>query len=259
MKAIILAGGLGTRLNRYTKEIPKCMLEFLGKSLIQRQVETYRACLVNDIIIVRKHLADKINISGVRYYDETDFDTHMVVGLFQARSEFNDDIIMSYGDLLFEKAVLNKVINFKGDVGVVVDTNWKNYWKARYDSIKNDLESLIIENNQIKSLGIPTNDPNLMHARYVGLIKFSKNILDKIEGVYDEAKSKFWDNPRYTSKSFKKAYMTDFIQALIDSGVRVEPIKINNGWLEFDTNEDYERALEWDKAGTLYKLYSLDR
>jgi len=258
MKAIILAGGLGTRLSKYTKEVPKCMLEFLGKSLIQRQVETYRDCSVNDIIIIRKHLANKIDISGVRYYDEKDINTHMVVGLFQARNEFNDDIIISYGDLLFEKSVLNKVINFKGDVGVVVDTNWKNYWEARYDSINNDLESLMIENDQIKSLGISTSDPNLMHARYVGLIKFSKNIIDKIEGVYDEAKSKFWDNPWYTSKSFKKAYMTDFIQALIDSGIKVEPIKINRGWLEFDTNEDYERTLKWAEEKSLDRFYSVN-
>ena len=36
MKAIILAAGKGTRLGKYTQELPKCMLEFAGKTLIER-------------------------------------------------------------------------------------------------------------------------------------------------------------------------------------------------------------------------------
>ena len=106
MKAIILAGGLGTRLGKYTKNIPKAMLNFKGQSLLERQINTFKSCNIKDIIVVRKYLANKINISNVRYVDETDYNTHMVVGLFQARKEFNQDIIVSYGDILFEKEVL---------------------------------------------------------------------------------------------------------------------------------------------------------
>ena len=43
MKAIILAAGMGTRLGKYTEDLPKCMLSFGGKTLIERQVETLRA------------------------------------------------------------------------------------------------------------------------------------------------------------------------------------------------------------------------
>jgi choline kinase len=257
MKSIILAGGLGTRLDLYTKNIPKCMLNFLDKPILQRQIDTYRKCGVNDIIVVRKYLADKINISGVKYYDELDFNTHMVVGLFNARNEFNDDIIMSYGDLLFEENVLNKVIKFEDEIGVVVDVDWKPYWKARYGSINHDLETLIINDNEIKSLGKQTDNPEDMNARYVGIIKFSKNIIKEIERIYDDSVKNYWDKPWYNSKSFKKAYMTDFLQAIIDSGVKIKPIIINKGWLEFDTNEDYEKVKIWVEEGTLNRFYSL--
>ena len=37
MKAIILAAGMGTRLGKYTEDLPKCMLSFAGKPLIERQ------------------------------------------------------------------------------------------------------------------------------------------------------------------------------------------------------------------------------
>ena len=43
MKAIILAAGMGTRLNKYTKDIPKCMLPFLDKPIINWHL--FQTCL----------------------------------------------------------------------------------------------------------------------------------------------------------------------------------------------------------------------
>jgi NDP-sugar pyrophosphorylase family protein len=38
--------------------------------------------------------------------------------------------------------------------------------------------------------------------------------------------------------------MTDLLNALIQSGTDVRAVHFHNGWLEFDTNEDYEQAIE---------------
>lgn len=252
MKAIILAGGLGTRLGKYTENMPKCMLEVMGKSLLERQVDAYRRCGIDDIVVVRKHLAEKIAISGVKYIDETDYSTHMVVGLYCARSEFNDDFILSYADLLFEDKVLKKAIASEADIGVVVDDAWKDYWIARHGSYLEDSESLMIgKDDNIVSLGVSNPKPEEMDARYLGMIKFSKRSFPMMDEVYAKAKSESWEKPWYTSKSFKKAYMTDFLQALIDHGVQVKAERIQNGWLEFDTAHDYEFVLDLAKRGEL--------
>lgn len=257
MKALILAGGLGTRLGKYAENLPKCMLEFGGKSLIQRQVETYRKAGIDDIVIIRKYLAEKIDIPNVRFIDETNYETHMVVGLFEARKEFTDDIILSYGDLLFEQRILEKTINSQVDVGVVVDTDWKDYWIARYGNWREDSESMILDEDRIISLGVSNPSPKEMHARYVGMIKFSKKIMQKMINIYNQAKRNFWNKPWYQSLSFKKAYMTDFIQALIDNKIDVRAIKIKKGWLEFDTKKDYELYLKLLKNGILSKFYKI--
>ena len=98
MKAIILAAGQGTRLKKYTENLPKGMLEFAGRTLIERQIETYRKCGITDIIIVRGFAAEKITYQNVKYYENTDYaDTNMVVSLMTARQEFNDDIIVKIG------------------------------------------------------------------------------------------------------------------------------------------------------------------
>jgi len=258
-KAIILAAGMGTRLGKYTENLPKCMLEFGGKTLIERQVETFRKCGINDIVIIRGNLGHKIDIPNVKYVEWSGPDTNMVIDFFQARHEFNEDIIMSYGDVIFEPEVLKKVIEFKGDVGIVADISWKDYWTARLGDWKKDSESFVIgENDKVISLGIENPSEKDMDARYVGLIKFSKEAWPKIKEIYDKNAEEFWNLPWYESKSFKKAYMTDFMQALIDAGLDVKAIKIQRSWMEFDTVDDYELALKWEKENTLVEFYNLE-
>ena len=79
MKAIILAAGQGTRLKKYTENLPKGMLEFDKKTIIERQIDTYRRCGISDIIVVRGFAADKIAYPDVRYYENADYaETNMV-------------------------------------------------------------------------------------------------------------------------------------------------------------------------------------
>src|SRR2546426_393626 len=135
MKAIILAAGRGTRLSKYTANLPKCMLEFAGKTLIQRQVDTLRSCGIKDIVVIKGYMPDAINLEGVKSFINNNFaTTNMVHTLFCAEKELVGDVIISYSDIVYEKRVLKKIINDNSDMCVAVDTKWKDYWKARYDT-----------------------------------------------------------------------------------------------------------------------------
>ena len=52
MIAIILAAGSGTRISKYTKNIPKGLLQINGKSVIQRQIDLFKKKKINEIIII---------------------------------------------------------------------------------------------------------------------------------------------------------------------------------------------------------------
>ena len=54
MKALILAAGLGSRLKKHTENLPKCMLDFGGKTLLQRQLDVYKKCGIKDISLIYK-------------------------------------------------------------------------------------------------------------------------------------------------------------------------------------------------------------
>jgi len=262
MKAIILAAGMGTRLGKYTENLPKGMLNFADKPLIERQVETLRSCGITDISIVTGYMPDKINIQNIKYYHNQDYDkTNMVSSLFCAEKELNDDILVCYADILYEKKVIKKILSSKADIGITADDSYWDYWQSRLDNPQEDVESFVIKNNKVVELGIPRCSLDKAKVRYVGLIKFSKKGVEALKKVFHENKDKYWDKnePWLNSKSFKKAYMTDILQSLINANYEVKPIIISKGWMEFDTVEDYEKAIKWLKENNLNRFYNLKK
>lgn len=260
MKTIILAAGQGTRLKKYTENLPKGMLSFMGKTIIERQIEMYRSCGINDIIIVRGFAADKINYTDVKYYTNKDFaTTNMVESLLTAKEEFDDDIIVSYSDVLFESGMLKSMMETEDDFAVAVDDEWKSYWQKRYGKVDFDTESLAIdENNNITELGLENPELETIDARYIGLLKFSVNGLGFINEIMNKAYKLDENAPwQQSGKPVKKAYMTDLLNAIIESGKEVKAVHFNHGWIEFDTNEDYENAVAWVKDKSINEIIVL--
>ncbi len=261
MKAIILAAGMGTRLGNYTKELPKGMLHFLGKSLIERQIETLREAGINDIIIVRGYMPEKIDFQHIRYYLNQEYaTTNMVVSLMAAEAELNDEVLVCYSDIIFEPRLVTTLLESTAEVNVLVDDSWLEYWKARTDNWKEDVESLQYDTeNFIFELGNTACELKEAQSRYIGMIKFSKEGIKKFKESYYENKKKYWDHDLawMKSTSFKKAYMTCMLQNLINQGVKIKAVHVNHGWLEFDTAQDYEKALTWVKTGEIKKYINL--
>lgn len=262
MKAIILAAGGGVRLNKYTKDMPKGMLKLAGQSLIERQIDNFRSLGINDVIIITGYMAEKIDYEGVRYYHNPNYQTtNMVESLFCAEGEFDDELIVSYGDIIYEKRILQGLVNKAGHIVVTVDREWEKYWKIRYGMVSQDTESLrLTRDGAVEEIGREELRVDQIHARYVGLIKFSQEGVNCCKKIYHANKEKYWDKPwQVSGKSFQQAYMTDMIQALIDAGLRVDAYPINGGWLEFDTNQDYEKMASMLDEGSLSQLIDLNR
>lgn len=259
MKAVILAAGMGTRLGKYTDQRPKGMLLFNGRSLIADQLDVYKKCGITDISIATGYMADKITFPDVKYYHNPNYaETNMVESLMAARMELDDAVLVSYADIIFEPDVIETIKKSDADFSVTVDMEWQDYWTARYDRPDYDLESLEIDSDgYIKQIGSPDPPIEKIDGRYVGLLKFSKKGVDILKSVYDDCRSRFWNKPWHSSKLFNKAYMTDILTELINRGYPVQASQIRHGWLEFDTNQDYERSLDWLASGRMEKFIRL--
>ncbi len=185
----------------------------------------------------------------------------MVASLFSAEAEFTEEIIVCYSDIIYEKSVIKNVLEAKANIGVVVDENYLDYWKARSADWKNDVESLVINNNEIIDLGNTKCSLKEAKERYVGIIKFSTKGIQNLKKYFHKNKKLYWDKDEKwkRSKSFKKAYMTCMLQELIDNNIIVSPIIIQHGWMEFDTVEDYDKAIKWLKEGSINRFIDIKK
>ena len=126
MKAIIIAAGMGVRLGNLTKNLPKPLIDVNGKSILEHQIELFHKFGIKDVIIIRGPHKEKFHLKNVRYVEDTDYQNHDVLGsLMMAKDELNDDVIISYGDIIFDEKIMEQIINFDGDAGLVIDQNWK--------------------------------------------------------------------------------------------------------------------------------------
>ena len=70
-KALIVAAGLGSRLKDHTENLPKCILDFGGKTLLERQIKAYNDCGINNITVIRGYKKNKINYKNLNYINNT--------------------------------------------------------------------------------------------------------------------------------------------------------------------------------------------
>lgn len=255
MKAIILAAGRGTRMGKYTKDLPKGMLVFEGKTLIEKQIDTLRKSGIEDIAIITGYESKKINFDDIKYFHNEKFaTTNMVETLMCAEEFLNGDVIVAYSDILYTKELVELCCNSPFDIGVAVDSDWRKLWKLRYGSCEQDLESLEVKENKITELGREVTKSEGLDLRYIGLLKFAKNGIEIFKKVYNKQKEKN-SNWAQSGKPFELGYMTDILAEIINQGYEVNPIITQGNWLEFDTNEDYEIISKYKSEGIIRDDY----
>ena len=262
MNAIILAAGEGKRLGHLTKNKPKCMVNLFGKTMLEWQVSVFKKCGISDITVVTGYKAEMIDLPNLEFFHNKNFETtNMVESLFCALKKLNESTIVSYGDIIFGKNVLNSLIESENNFSVVVDKQWKKYWEMRFDNPLSDAESLKIDHDgNITSIGQKVKEIDDIEGQYIGLMKFQNDGLTTIKEFYQKIKNQSKNNPNPINPdiAFKQSYMTDFLQGLINSGHKLKAIEIENGWLELDSINDYNKYTKFFSKKTISEFVDLD-
>ena len=239
MNVIILAAGQGTRLKPLTDNKPKCMVELEGKPIIQYQIETYRRNGIDDIHIATGYLESKIDfVNTTKHFNSKFASTNMVHSLFCAEHAMkNDDLLIAYGDIIFNDKVLQTIIKSEADISVVVDKDWRKYWSARMNNPLDDAETLKIgDKGQIIELGKKPVSYDEIEGQYIGLIKIKKSLLPKFKSFYKNLDKQ----AIYDGKDYENMFMTSFLQIVADRLCPLTPVYINSGWIEVDAPSDLE-------------------
>ena len=246
MKAIIIAAGMGDRLKPYTNDLPKCMLEFSGKTLLQRQLEAFKACNIKNIALIKGYEQEKINYPGIKYYINDNYQNNNILNsLFYAEKEIEGEVMISYSDILFEKQVVERLIESKKDISIAVDIDWKGYYVGRKGHPIEEAENVIFDaDNNVIEIGKILTKKHDVHGEFIGMMKLSSRGSQIFKRHFNRSKKLFWGKPFQKAPIFEKAYLTDMIQEMVDLGVPIHCVIIERGWREIDIVRDYEKALK---------------
>ena len=246
MKIIFIAAGSSTRLGENTYNIPKGMLKINDKSIIGNQIELFKKNNINDIVIITGPNSEKFVFKNVTYINDKDHKKHDVLGsLMAGESQMNDELITTYSDIIFDEAILDSIIKFSGEFGIVVDLNWEKNYENRDQHPKSEADNVLINNGKILKIkkNITQCKDNEIIGEFIGIMKISEKEIKNFKNVFYKLK-KSHDGRFHNAPSLKKAYLTDMLQELIDLGVNISPITVDGKWCEIDTPQDLERARE---------------
>ncbi len=242
-------------MGSYADDRPKCLTEFGGMTLIGRQLSVLRKAGLDDIVIATGYRHEMLALPGTRQVFNPDWQsTNMVETLFCAEAEFGDDVIVSYGDIVYEPRVVRALLDSPHDISVIVDKNWRAYWENRSADPLSDAESLSMEaDGRITDIGSPAASLDDIQAQYIGLTRYRGEGIKAIKDAHANWRTAI--RPWMEKRPAAKAYITDLLTEIILLGGEVRAVPIDGGWLEFDTVSDYESGLEMLENGTISRFF----
>ncbi|MCM2532757.1 2-aminoethylphosphonate--pyruvate transaminase [Neobacillus pocheonensis] len=229
--AVILAGGMGTRLHERTKNKPKGFLEIDNKPIVEESILKLLEIGIEQIVIGTGYLAEVYDHLAMRYPQvlcvrNNDYmKTGSMYTLYNLRERVSDDFLLLESDLIYEKQALEELIKLK-ESDVILASQFTNSNDEVF--IETD------ENHLLVNLSKNRNDLNHIHAELTGITKISVHTL---QILCDFAKSSFSENPQL-----------DYESALagISKQVNIYVHKLNNFvWCEIDNEQHLLRAVNY--------------
>ncbi|HEY0962513.1 MAG TPA: phosphoenolpyruvate mutase [Pseudomonadales bacterium] len=232
-RAIILAASRGVELGDFTSDKPKTMLAIQGKPLLHHIIDTCRAAGVREIGVVRGYMKETVQAAGAQFFDNDAYEqTGELASLHCALPLLRETCLVSYGDVLFKKYMLDELLDAEGDFVIAVDYAWTR--SAGADGvICSEPHSARHYNRRVELVSFCDSAEPGAHGEWIGLLKMSKagsaiaaKLLDRLS----------------RSPEFRTMSLPQFIARLQADGHPVRVVYVTGGWFDVDHVADLVAA-----------------
>jgi choline kinase len=187
MKAIILSAGQGSRLGHLVDNVPKCLIDFNGRTLLDRQLDTLEANGVHEAVVVTGFHDELVNEALARRsggpHVRTVYNPFYKVAdntgsLYMAREELSGDCLVWNGDTLVSNELMRRVVaNDRSGICVTID---------RKESYDDDDMKVVEEGGRLKAIGKRL-DLGSVNAESIGLLAFRAGGAEQFREAIDRA------------------------------------------------------------------------
>jgi phosphoenolpyruvate phosphomutase len=236
-RVVVLAASRGTALGDLTAERPKTMVEVAGQPLLGHIVGSYNAAGIKNIRVVRGYCAEAVDLQGIAYADNADYaDTGELLSLKCALDSDPDDshdLIVSFGDVLFNRFILDNLAEYDDDIVIAVDTDWQesvnkgraaDYVSCSEPNSRRAFNSRIL----LQSAGEDLAEGEI-NGEWMGIMRITAAALPAFREQVDKLAA---------GPANRKASLHQLLNSLAGKGGDVRVVYTTGHWLDVDSVED---------------------
>ncbi len=239
--AIVLAASRGEELRELTEHQPKTMVNIQGTPILAHIVDAYNAVGIKDITVVRGYKKESVTLPNLTYLDNDNFaDTGELDSLdkaVRARKGLAKDLIISYGDVLFNKYIPQALCQEKEDFVVFVDSDWQN--QSSYARLGGFAECTLPNSRKafnakiyLKQLGNLAPQESI-HGVWMGFLKVSPAGAVHLQAILAEM---------LADPANRKAGIPLLLQELLKRQLSVRVLYTVGHWLDINSLDDVVQA-----------------
>jgi len=182
MKAVMLAAGVGSRLEKETGFPPKTLLRFGGKTLLQRHAEILKFLGFDELVmgvgyqadLIRKEIA-AIGANGfVRTVECPEHARGAHYTLWGLRAEFTGPTVFMDGDVLYDHRLMGRLVDSPHPTCFAMDRNVR----PGEDPVK-----ICFRDGRIVDFHKQPTVPHGEYAEWIGFLRLSPDVAKRLEGA----------------------------------------------------------------------------
>lgn len=249
MQAIIIGAGRGRRLMPTTADTPKCFADVGGKRILDWTLQAFQANGIDRICFIGGYQIDKVRHAYPHFvfrHNQGWENNNILASLFYADDLMDEGFICCYSDILFTPQVIERLLATNAEMSVVVDTHWLDRYQERTQHPSDDAEKVTVRDGKVTRIhrSIPESEA---HGEYIGVAKFTATGALRLRDHYRRCSGEYAGQPFREAKLFEKAYLIQLFQEMIEAGERFTPVDTPGGYIEVDTQQDFEYARRYWK------------
>ncbi len=244
MKAIIIGAGRGRRLMPTTADTPKCFAEVQGRRILDWILEAFAGAGITDVCFIGGYQIDKVRADypSFEFRHNRDWETNNILAsLMHAEDVMDAPFVCCYSDILFTTDVVARLMRAPNSISLAVDTQWLDRYTLRTQHPTDDAEKVTVKDGTINRIHRSI-DSDSAFGEYIGVAKFDAAGGATLIEQYHRAREAHSGKPFREAEVFAKAYLIHLFQEMIERGVELSYVETKGGYMEIDTQEDFELA-----------------
>ena len=217
-----------------TADAPKCFAQVQGRPILDWILEALAANGVTRVSFIGGYQIDKVRAGypRFRFHHNTGWEhNNILASLMCAESEMDEPFLSCYSDTLFTAAAVARLLANAADIALLTDTAWLDRYRHRTEHPPDDAEKISAANGLVTRIHRQI-DPAGAWGEFTGMAKFSAAGAALLRRRYHA--SRLARDP--------KAYLIPLFQEMIEEGVPIAHADTPGGYMEIDTQQDFELA-----------------